>query len=268
LNGAPQPAKKRAGRKGAPHIPPAHERGVHAVARTNAAVPGSDLTLPCVAHDLNNVFQVLLAAADVLAGDPQWQGVSAAILRSVERGQEIAASLVSAGQPPAELDVLVRNAMALAKDSMIAGRGPQIHFVSDVEPGLVLPRAWAWERVLINLLLNAVHAMPDGGTATVRARRVNDRIEIVVSDEGTGIAPELLPAIFKPHVTTRAVNGSATGPAAGPGRGLGLHIVHTIVTEQRGEVRVANRPEGGAEFIIQVPDSTAQAERLARSAGA
>ena len=176
--------------------------------------------------------------------------------------------------------MVVENAIALAKDSMIAGRGPAMKFVSEVEPGLVLPQAWAWERVLMNLLLNAVHAMPQGGTATVRARQVEGRIEIVVTDEGTGIAPELLAAIFEPHVTTRAPQQNEGRSASEQGRGLGLHIVHTIVTEQRGQVRVANRPEGGAEITITIPDAalhkmayetthkTAQDAALVRSANA
>jgi signal transduction histidine kinase len=264
LNGAPQLARKRVGREQAAHDHAAHEHE-HA-----------DLTLPCVVHDLNNVYQALLSAADALSEDPQWQGVSAAILRSVERCQEITASLVTAAQPPAELAVVVENAIALAKDSMIAGRGPAMKFVSEVEPGLVLPQAWAWERVLMNLLLNAVHAMPQGGTATVRARQADGRIEIVVTDEGTGIAPELLAAIFEPHVTTRAAQQTEGRSASEQGRGLRLHIVHTIVTGQRGQVRVTNRPEGGAEFTITIPDAslyettykTAQEAALVRSAGA
>ena len=273
MNGAPQPARKRVGREQAAHDHAAHEHAAHEHEH-------ADLTLPCVVHDLNNVFQALLSAADALSEDPQWQGVSAAILRSVERCQEITASLVTAAQPPAELAVVVENAIALAKDSMIAGRGPAMKFVSEVEPGLVLPQAWAWERVLINLLLNAVHAMPQGGTATVRARQAEGRMEIVVTDEGTGIAPELLAAIFEPHVTTRATQQSEAAAASKQGRGLGLHIVHTIVTEQRGQVRVANRPEGGAEFTITIPDAalhkmayettqeTAQDAALVRSANA
>jgi signal transduction histidine kinase len=262
--GAPRPAKNRTGRK--------QTERHHAAVRPAQTPASADLTLPCVVHDLNNVYQALMSAADALSEDPQWQGVSAAILRSVERCQEITASLVTAAQPPAELAVVVENAIALAKDSMIAGRGPAMKFVSEVEPGLVLPQAWAWERVLMNLLLNAVHAMPQGGTATVRAQQAEGRIEIVVTDEGTGIAPELLSAIFEPHVTTRATQQDEGRSASE--RGLGLHIVHTIVTEQRGQVRVANRPEGGAEFTITIPDAALQTQEpaqgagLARSAGA
>jgi len=127
-----------------------------------------------------------------------------------------------------------------------------VKFVCEVEPGLVLPQAWAWERVLMNLFSNAVHAMPQGGTISVRARRSGGRIQIAVADQGVGIAPELIHSIFEPHVSTHETSG------------LGLHIVHTIVTEQQGQVQVANRAEGGAEFTITIPGEP----WLTRSVGA
>jgi len=225
---------------------------VSSLTRTQETGPTGDLTLPCLIHDLNNVFQTLMEAAALLSDDPRWNPVSAAILRSIERGKEITASLESAGQPPAALETVVENAMALVRDSMIAGRGPAVRFACDIEPGLDLPHAWAWERVLINLFSNAVHAMPQGGTISVRARCTGGSIELTVADQGSGIAPELLPAIFEPHVSTR------------PAGGLGLHIVHTIVTEEQGEVCAANRTEGGAEFTITVPAGP----RLTRSVSA
>lgn len=220
--------------------------------RTQESEAAPDLTLRCLIHDLNNVFQTLVDAADLLSADPRWSPVSAAILRSVERGKEIAASLETAGQPPVALETVVENAVALMLDSMIAGRGPAVQFVCAVEPGIEVPRAWAWERVLINLFSNAVHAMPEGGTISLRARRLGASVELAVADRGSGIAPELLPAIFEPDVSTR------------PAGGLGLHIVHTIVTGEQGEVRAANRAEGGAEFTITFPADA----RSARSASA
>jgi signal transduction histidine kinase len=71
--------------------------------------------------------------------------------------------------------------------------------------------------------------------------RVADEIEIVVRDEGRGIAPEILPEIFRPHVSTR-------------GSGLGLHIVETIVKQDGGKVSAPNGGDGrGAEFTITLP---------------
>jgi signal transduction histidine kinase len=202
----------------------------------------TDLTLPCLVHDLNNVFQTLVEAADLLSDDPRWAPVSAVILRSIERGKGITDSMQQVEQAPAPFETILANAIAFAEDSLIGGRGPEIRFVRDVEPGIELRRTWAWERVLINLFSNAMRAMPDGGTIFVTARTRDGRAEIAVRDQGEGIAPEILADLFRPHVSTK-VRG-----------GLGLHIVETIVKQDDGDVRAANCANGrGAEFIITLP---------------
>jgi signal transduction histidine kinase len=202
----------------------------------------ADLTLPCLIHDLNNVFQTLVEAADLLSGDQRWAPLSAAILRSIERGKRITAGLQATEQPATPFETILSNAISFVEDSLVSGRGPRIHFAYDVEPDLEFRSTWAWERVLINIFSNAVRAMPLGGTIDVRARQLGNRIELAVRDEGPGIAPEILDSLFRPHVSTKAFGG------------LGLHIVETIVLQAGGEVRAANRADrSGAEFIISVP---------------
>ena len=208
----------------------------------------TDLTLSGLVHDLNNVFQTLVEAADVLSSDPHWAPLAAAILRSVERGRGITASFQAADQPLAPFQTILNNAIAFAEDSLIASGRPQIRFAYDIEAGLALRRMWAWERVLINLFSNAVRAMPQGGTIEVRARRLGSQVELTVRDEGPGIPPEILDSLFRPRVST-------TGSG-----GLGLHIVETIVKEESGEVRAANRADrSGAEFVIVTPVELAAA---------
>ncbi len=200
-----------------------------------------DLTLSGLVHDLNNVFQTLVDAADLLAGDPRYAKLSAAILRSVERGKNIAAGIQAGTGEDTPFEQILGNAIAFVEDSLEAGRGPEIAFACDVEPGIELGGHWAWERVLINLFLNSMRAMPSGGTIQVCARSTGGHIQIVVRDEGSGIAPGLLDRLFQPHVST----GSS---------GLGLHIVETIVKEDGGYVRAANRTDAqGAEFTITLP---------------
>ena len=203
--------------------------------------PLLDLALPGLVHDLNNVFQTLMDAADSLSGDPHWAHVSAAIFRSVERGRDITQSMQASDQPSAPFETVLDNARTLVEDSMMSRPGTKIQFDCRIEPGLVLRHAWAWERVLINLFCNAVQAMPQGGTIFVDARRKHDDIQIVVADEGSGIAPELLAVIFDPRVSTKTLGG------------LGLHVVHSIVTQEAGQVRAANRDGRGAEFTITLP---------------
>ena len=195
----------------------------------------SDLTLPCLIHDLNNVFQTLVDAADLLSTDPRWAALSAAMLRSIERGKGITESLQASEHAAGAFETILQNAIAFVEDSLVAGRRPGIRFACDVEPGLELRRNWAWERVLINLFSNAVRAMPQGGTIHVSARRRDDQIEIVND-------------IFKQHISTKSEGG------------LGLHIVETIVKQDEGQVRASNRPDGrGAEFTITLPAEQALA---------
>lgn len=211
------------------------------------SVRPSDLRLPGLVHDLNNVFQTLMDAAELLSDDAERAYLSAAILRSVERGRNLVASLESAEGENASFESILKGAISFVEDSLIAG-GPRIHFKRSVESGIQLRRNWAWERVLINLFSNAVRAMPEGGTIHVSARRQGSCVEMVVCDEGPGIAPEILAGVFKPHVSTR-------------GSGLGLHIVETIVKQDGGEIRASNRAGGcGAEFTITVPCDVACAE--------
>ncbi len=203
--------------------------------------PLLDLALPGLIHDLNNVFQTMMDAADTLSGDQRWAHLSAVIFRSIERGKEITQSMQAIDQPSAPFETVLRNARTLVEDSMMSRPGPKIQFDCRSEPDLVLLHAWAWERVLINLFCNAVQAMPQGGTIFVDASRKNGNIQIVVADEGPGIAPELLAVIFDPHVSTKTLGG------------LGLHIVQSIVKQEAGEVRAANRDARGAEFTITLP---------------
>jgi signal transduction histidine kinase len=201
----------------------------------------TDLTLPGLVHDLNNVFQTLLEAADLLAGDSRWTQLSAAIVRSVERGRNLTQTIQTTDETSAPFEDILGDSIAFVEDSLIGGRGPRVEFEYIVDPGIELRRNWAWERVLINLFSNAVRAMSKGGTIRIRATRAAQEIQISVADEGPGIPPGILEEIFEPHVSTR-------------GSGLGLHIVRTIVRQAGGEVRACNRPDGvGAEFIITIP---------------
>jgi signal transduction histidine kinase len=97
-------------------------------------------------------------------------------------------------------------------------------------------------QVLQNLFLNAVEAMPSGGTLRVAARREGAEVLVSVSDTGPGIRPEDLPSIFEPYFSTKE-----------GGTGLGLAIADRIVREHGGRIEAASPPGEGATFTVRLP---------------
>jgi len=101
------------------------------------------------------------------------------------------------------------------------------------------------EQVLINLIHNALQALPDtNAKVTVSTRRVNDIIEVSVSDEGEGIPESRRSRIFEPFYTTKQQNG---------GTGLGLYISYGIVTEHGGQMEVDSQPGRGTTMTMRFP---------------
>src|SRR3569623_1167323 len=115
-----------------------------------------------LAHDLNNVFQTLVGVAVQLEDDdPQ---MSAAIFRSVERGQQLVAGMQQSDPASTSFEAITAKAAAFLADFRMAANGPPIAVESEIEPGIVLTGHRDWERGLINLFLNSYRAMPHGGT--------------------------------------------------------------------------------------------------------
>jgi two-component system sensor histidine kinase HydH len=100
-------------------------------------------------------------------------------------------------------------------------------------------------QVLLNLFINAIQAMPEGGHVTVRADADAGRLRIAVEDEGPGLSAEAMERAFDPFYTTKQ-----------RGTGLGLSIAFQIVDQHGGDLRVENRAEGGARFVIELPIAT------------
>ena len=102
-------------------------------------------------------------------------------------------------------------------------------------------------RAVLNLLLNALDAMPQGGRLDVIACQLGDRLEIEVADSGPGIQQAARSRLFEPFFTTKS-----------GGTGLGLAIVERIAEAHGGTVRAANCPQGGAAFTLSLPAGTAE----------
>ncbi|HEX4039120.1 MAG TPA: HAMP domain-containing sensor histidine kinase [Acidobacteriaceae bacterium] len=110
------------------------------------------------------------------------------------------------------------------------------------EPLPILGDSELLHRALSNLVLNAMDAMPDGGSLTVSAARASDTARISIADSGAGLTPEECERLFTPYYTTKT-----------HGTGLGLAIVQSVVADHQGTVAVESVETGGARFVIGLP---------------
>jgi signal transduction histidine kinase len=196
----------------------------------------ADLTLKGLIHDLNNVFQTIGESADLLESDPQWQKLAHALQRSVRRGHRIVHSILETAGSATELVPVIDNAAQFCQDYLECANSPRLEFTREIDQDFRLKGdAAQWERVLVNLFLNSAQA----GAKNIRI--LAHQREIVVSDDGPGIAPELLPRIFQPRVSSKSIIS-----------GLGLYVVQSIVEQNGGTVSAANSPDGGAVFTLSL----------------
>jgi signal transduction histidine kinase len=196
----------------------------------------ADLTLEGLVHDLNNVFQTISESAELLEDDPKWEKLAHTLRRSADRGHRIAHSILETNRSPIELAPIIENASQFCQDYLECANRPKLEFSSEIDTDFRLKGdAAGWERVFVNLFLNSAQA----GAKTIRLRAQGS--EIVVSDDGPGIAVELLPRIFQPRVSTKSIIS-----------GLGLYVVQSIVEQNGGLVTATNGPNGGAVFTMGI----------------
>jgi signal transduction histidine kinase len=146
-----------------------------------------------------------------------------------------------------DLAAIVDDAIQSNTDYCNAARRPRMEFHRSLPPGLRLPgTAKDWERVFVNLFLNAVQAIRKPGRIDISVDQ-GESLTITVADNGPGIPEDILPRIFRPNVTTKTSGGSGRS-------GLGLHIVASIIRKNGGKITATNRETGkGAIFLIQLP---------------
>jgi two-component system cell cycle sensor histidine kinase/response regulator CckA len=221
-----------------------------------------------IAHDFNNVLTAILLSSDHLLLQARPSDASFADLMEIKRNANRAAVLVrqllafsrKQTMRPAVLNLTdVVGDLRMLVDRLISGTNVklEVDYGRDLWP--VRTDLSQFEQVLINLCVNARDAMPQGGTILIKTRNVTedeaggfqqadlpseDFVMVEVSDNGTGIPPEIMDKIFEPFFTTKEV---------GKGTGLGLSMVYGIVKQSGGYIYPESEIGRGTSFRIFLP---------------
>jgi PAS domain S-box-containing protein len=227
-----------------------------------------------VAHDFNNILGIIAPYAEFVAeaivpeavlrrasDTAHWERVGvdmATIQGAVRRGADLAHQLLAfagreVGQPrPTDVKTVIDEVTTLLWRSL----GEHIELVANVAPGTepILIDPGQLEQILLNLAVNARHALRDGGTLTIDAENVpgpstgSRDVRIRVSDTGTGMTAETRSRAFEPFFTTKL---------PGEGSGLGLASAYGIVHGAGGTIEISSEPNRGTTVTILLPASEA-----------
>jgi two-component system, NtrC family, sensor kinase len=220
-----------------------------------------------VAHEVNTPLAVISSYTQMLAkqlhGDPQKSGLLEKITRQTFRASEIVNNLLNfsrtSGTEISDVDVnrVIAETLALLDHQFKVGK---IEVQNIPAPALspIQGNPGRLQQVFLNLFLNAKDAMPDGGRLQV-ATLNGTSVSVIVSDTGTGIAPEHIQRIYDPFFTTK------TSPRSGQprGTGLGLSVTYGIIQEHSGKIRVESHPGAGTTFTLDFPLSRKAAQSKA-----
>lgn len=204
-----------------------------------------------LAHEIRNPLASISGAAAILARSPGLDQKSAKCLEIITKESERLNGLLTnflnfaRPRPPRlqtmELGPVLENVIELASHGV---RGKTVRFEKSIEAGLqsVECDPEQLEQVLLNLMINAIEASPDGGTVTLSAVDQESKIAIRVSDRGDGVAPAHIDRLFDPFFTTKE-----------HGTGLGLPVAHQIVRQMGGSLAAHANGERGMIFSVLLP---------------
>ncbi|MCK1384915.1 PAS domain-containing sensor histidine kinase [Bradyrhizobium sp. 21] len=212
-----------------------------------------------IAHDFNNLLMIISGSLHMLkrgADEAKLQRAISAIETATKRGAALTNQLLTFARRqsvnPQAIDFADR--IAAIREVLDAGVGSSVRLAFDVSRDVwpIRTDVSELETALLNLVINARDAMPDGGTVTIGARNVvldepplaGDFVAIDVTDTGFGIPSDVLEKIFEPFFTTKPI---------GKGTGLGLSQVHGYAHQAGGTVKVASELGKGTTFTFLLP---------------
>jgi len=213
-----------------------------------------------IAHELNNPLTGVLTFSSLMrkkvpAGSQDAEDLDL-VIRETKRCAAIIRRLLDFAREKApEKKFADLNRLIEETVHLVERPAHLAHIEIRLELDRELPPIWMdsdlVKQVVMNMLVNAQHAIDRDGAITVRTRKLAGRVEISIIDTGCGIRPEDLPRIFDPFFTTKGV---------GKGTGLGLSVSHGIVEAHGGSIEVESAPGAGSTFRVYLPLQPAPAE--------
>jgi signal transduction histidine kinase len=207
-----------------------------------------------IAHEIRTPLAISSSAAQFLAEDditPEFRKECAEKVQvGIHRASVIIENLLHFAHPSAQADMMPVNLSSVVREALTLianqARIQKIEVACDfpAEPVLTLGIASLLEQVFLNLFLNALNAMPDGGSLKITLERMSQEAVVQVSDTGCGIAGADIGKIFDPFYTRAPV---------GKGTGLGLPISYAIIQQVSGSIEVESVPGAGSTFTIRFP---------------
>jgi len=214
-----------------------------------------------IAHDFNNLLAVMMGAGSMLKdglpeNDSRRQEVDM-IMLSVEKGAALARQLLLFSRrepvPDAQTELVGQTRELMQILDRVIGKGVNVSLETRLESIHVAIDPVHYEQVIMNLVINAQDAMPDGGKVHIKISAIHDSIGAVtgalveVSDTGEGMTEECLQRAFEPFYTTKSPER---------GSGLGLSVVYGIVTDSGGDIDVSTVLGKGTTFTLHLPLTT------------
>ncbi len=206
-----------------------------------------------VAHELNEPLATILGFAQLCRKHERLPGQAVAdldkIIGATLHAREIVKRLVHFARPRAplrekvSLKRIVEEGIPLL-EAPARTAGIEIRRRVDADLPEILADPNQLRQVLVNLMANAIQAMPGGGLLSLEAYAEKGCVVLAVEDQGSGMTAEVLERIFEPFFTTKDVE---------EGTGLGLPVVHGIVTAHGGTMRVRSEPGKGSRFEVHLP---------------
>jgi signal transduction histidine kinase len=208
-----------------------------------------------VAHEFNNILTTIINYAKLgLRGQDAAAQAQAfeRILRGGQRAATIVNSMLGFARNNAtqrevtDLVTLVEEALILTEKDLSKHR-VQVEKRFHGRP-TVMAVPGQIEQILVNLVINARQAMPNGGRLRIEVREATDVVEVRISDTGVGIPPDHLRQIFEPFFTTKDPDEYGRG-----GTGLGLSVCRQIIEQHHGRIRVESVVGKGSTFTVKLP---------------